>query len=193
VAQPRRAAAALEQAFGPAPPPTTWATWFAAITIARQAAQEWPAGLGDPVEIAQLAECLISASDEPPTSDRLLEGLPHFVTWLQHDPDFPRPAGHAVYEAAPDRLLLSGRAAAPMLDSAGALVRAMLVISPSSAAYRRLLADLLEFTGQGAGLRTAYWLIEFLGDTIAAPAPDQAFAPRHKARRGVPDRGATPA
>jgi hypothetical protein len=181
--QPRRAVAALDQDFGSAPPPTTWAAWLAAIkesgftmavAIAKQGAQEWESGLGDPAEIAQLAECLISASDEPPTSDRLVEGLPHFVTWLQRDPDFPRPAGYAVYEAALDRLLLSGRAAAPMLDSAGALARAMLAIGPSSAAYRRLLADLLEFSGQGAGLRTAYWLIELLEDTVTAPAPDQA-------------------
>jgi hypothetical protein len=181
--QPRRAAAALDQVFGPAPPPTTWAAWLvaieeagftAAVRIASQAAQEWEVGLGDPAEIAQLAERLTAASDESPTSDRLLEGLPHFVAWLQRDPDFPRPSGYAVYEAALDRLLLSGRAAAPMLNSAGALARAMLAIGPSSAAYRRLLADLLEFSGQGAGLRTAYWLIELLAETVAAPAPDQA-------------------
>lgn len=181
--QPRRAASALDQAFGPASPPTTWAAWLAAIeesgfieavAIAKQAAQEWKACLGDPAEIAQLAERLTAATDEPPTSDRLLEGLPHFVAWLQRDPDFPRPAGYAVYEAALDRLLLGGRAAAPMLDSAGVLARAMLAIGPSSAAYRRLLADLLEFSGQGAGLRTAYWLIELLEETVAAPAPDQA-------------------
>lgn len=182
-AQLRSAAVALDQAFGPVPPPTNWTAWLAAIqeagftaavAIARQAAQEWKPGLGDPAEIAQLAERLAAASDESPASDRLLEGLPHFVAWLQRDPDFPRPAGYAVYEAALDRLLLSGRAAAPMLDSAGALARAMLAIGPSSAAYRRLLADLLEFSGQGAGLRTAYWLIELVGDTVAAPAPDQA-------------------
>jgi hypothetical protein len=181
--RPRRAVAALDQAFGPTPPPTSWAAWLAAIqevgfttvvAIARQAAQAWEAGLGDPAEITQLAERLTAATDEPPTSDRLLEGLPHFVARLQRDADFPRPAGYAVYEAALDRLLLSGRASGPMLDSAGALARAMLAIGPSSAAYSRLLADLLEFSGQGAGRRTAYWLIELLEETVASPAPDQA-------------------
>lgn len=180
--QPRRALAAIDETFGASPAPTDWTAWLAALddndftqalTVARQGAQEWRPGLGDPVEIAILTEGLNAVRDEPPASDRLVEGLPHLVAWLQRDPDFPRAVGYPVYEAALERLMLSGRAAAPMLDSAGVLARAMLAIGPPPAAYGRLLSDLLEFSGQGAGVRTACWLIELLEESITAYAPDQ--------------------
>jgi len=180
--QPRRALTTIAETFGAEPSPPDWTAWLAALgrngfttalAVARQGAQEWRPGLGDPVEITGLAESLNEVRDEPPASDRLMEGLPHLVSWLQRDPEFPRTVGYIVYEAALDRLMLSGRAAAPMLDSAGVLARAMLAIGPQPTAYARLLSDLLEFSGQGAGLRTAYWLIELIEETVAAPAPDQ--------------------
>ncbi|HVY88818.1 MAG TPA: protein DpdD [Hyphomonadaceae bacterium] len=180
--QPRRALAAITDTFGPGVTPTDWIEWLAdldasaftsALAVARRGAQEWQPGLGDPVEIARLAQSLNAVADAPPASDRLVEGLPHFVAWLQRDADFPRPVGYPVYEAALERLMLSGRAAMPMLDSAGVLARAMLTIGPPPAAYGRLLSDLLEFSGQGAGLRTAYWLMELLEETVASNAPDQ--------------------
>jgi hypothetical protein len=180
--QPRRALAAITDTFGPDPSPTDWSSWLAtlgdptfttALAVARQGAQEWPSGLGDPVEIARLAENLNAVEDQPPASDRLVEGLPHLIAWLQQDPDFPRPVGYPVYEAALERLMLSGRSAIPMLDSAGVLARAMLAIGPPASAYGRLLSDLLEFSGQGAGVRTAYWLLELLEESIASNTPDQ--------------------
>jgi hypothetical protein len=180
--QPRRALVAITDAFGPGATPTDWKAWFAALdasaftsalAVAKQGAQEWEPGLGDPVEIGRLAQGLNAVADVPPASDRLVEGLPYFVAWLQRDAEFPRPVGYPVYEAALERLMLSGRAAVPMLDSAGVLARGMLTIGPPSGAYGRLLADLLEFSGEGAGLRTAYWLMELLEETVASNAPDQ--------------------
>ena len=180
--QPRRALTSIAETFGEASAPAGWTAWLAALAdgafttalaVARQGAQEWGAGLGDPVDIAALSEALMAVPDEPPSSDRLADGLPHLVAWLQRDPDFPRAAGYPAYESALDRLMLGGRAAAPMLRSAGVLAKAMLSIGPTPAAYRRLLADLLEFSGQGAGARTSYWLIELLEETVSASAPDQ--------------------
>lgn len=103
----------------------------------------------------------------------MIEAIPHLVAWLQRDPEFPRPVGYSVYEAALERLMLSGRTAAPMLDSAGVLARAMLSIGPAAGAYGRLLSDLLEFSGQAAGVRTVYWLMELAEETVAANTPDQ--------------------
>ncbi|RWO03010.1 protein DpdD [Mesorhizobium sp.] len=180
--QPRRALAAITDTFGAGRTPTDWIEWLGALdqpaftgalAVARQGAQEWQPGLGDPMEIAGLAQSLNAVADAPPASDRLVEGLPHLVAWLQKDPDFPRPVAYSVYEAALERLMLSGRAAAPMLDSAGVLARGMLTIGPAPGAYGRLLSDLVEFSGQGAGLRTAYWLMELLEETVASNAPDQ--------------------
>lgn len=180
--QPRRALASIAETFGTGSTPLGWTDWLAALdnnaftaalAIARQGAQEWDPTLGDPVEIAGLAASLNAVPDEPPASDRLVEGLPHFVAWLQRDPDFPRLGGFAVYEAALERLMLSGRAGAPMLDSAAVLARAILAVGPTASAYRRLLSDLLAFSGDAAGVRTAYWLIELLEETAAAPSPDQ--------------------
>lgn len=180
--QPRRALVAMNDAFGLGATPTDWKTWLAALdasaftsalAVAKLGAQEWQPGLGDPVEIDRLAQDLNAVADAPPASDRLVEGLPYFVAWLQRDAEFPRPVGYPVYEAALERLMLSGRAAVPMLDSAGVLARGMLTIGPPAGAYGRLLNDLLEFSGQGAGLRTAYWLMELLEETVASNAPDQ--------------------
>ena len=180
--QPRRALLAINDTFGSAPCPTNWPAWLANLSdptftaaqaLARQAAAEWDAALGDPTEIARLADALTGVPDTPPASDRLVEAMPHFVAWLQRDPEFPRPVGYSVYEAALERLMLSGHTAVPMLDSAGVLARAMLCIGPAAVTYRRLLSDLLEFSGQAAGVRTAYWLMELAEETIAANTPDQ--------------------
>ena len=180
--QPRRALHAINETFGLAPSPQSWPAWLGELqsptfttaqAVARQAATEWYPSLGDPVEIARLADGLVGVPDNPPASDRLIEGIPHLVAWLQRDPEFPRPVGYSVYEAALERLMLGGRTAAPMLDSAGVLARAMLAIGPAPAAYGRLLSDLLEFSGQAAGVRTAYWLMELAEETVAANTPDQ--------------------
>lgn len=180
--QPRRALQAINETFGSAPFPQRWPAWLdelqsptftKAQAVARQAATEWDPSLGDPVEIARLADGLVSVRDNPPASDRLIEGIPHLVAWLQRDPKFRRPVGYSVYEAGLERLMLSGRTAAPMLDSAGVLARAMLAIGPAPTAYGRLLSDLLEFSGQAAGVRTAYWLMELAEETVAANTPDQ--------------------
>jgi hypothetical protein len=179
---PRRAAEVLEATWGD-DPPADWGAWLerlpdanfaAANTIARQGALEWSPDLGDASTIAQIATQLLDLPDTPPATDRLLEGLPHFVAWLRRDPAFPRAAAFKLYEAALDRLLLSGRTAAPMLDSIGVLAGAMLELGPSAAAYTRLLSDLVEFSGQGAGRRSAYWLIDLVEQTVTSPAPDQA-------------------
>lgn len=181
-AQPRASLAAMTATFGPTAPPQDWSAWLARITdpdftaalaIARQGAAEWPARLGDPVQIAALAAQLLAAPDAPPFGDRLIEALPHFVGWLLRDPDFPRPGGVVLYEAALDRVLLSGRNSTPLLDSASVLTRGLLALGPSAEAYRRFLSDLLEASGEAAGLRTAYWLIELLETTLAYPAPDK--------------------
>lgn len=180
--QPRSALQAINDTFGSARSPQNWPAWLgelqdptftAAQAIARQAAVEWEATLGDPTEIARLADALIGVPDNPPASDRLIEAIPHLVAWLQRDAEFPRPVGYSVYEAALERLMLSGRTAAPMFDSAGVLARAMLTIGPATGAYGRLLSDLLEFSGQAAGVRTAYWLMELAEETVAANTPDQ--------------------
>lgn len=180
--QPRRALQAINETFGSRQAPQDWPEWLgelqdptftAAQAIARQAAAEWEANLGDPTDIARLADALLSVPDNPPASDRLIEAIPHLVSWLQRDPEFPRPVGYNVYEAALERLMLSGRTAAPMLDSAGVLARAMLGIGPAAGAYGRLLSDLLEFSGEAAGVRTAYWLMELAEETVAANTPDQ--------------------
>jgi hypothetical protein len=180
--QPRRALQAINETFGSATHPQNWPAWLGEVktptftsaqAIARQGALEWDATLGDPTDIARLADALICVPDNPPASDRLIEAIPHFVAWLQRDPEFPRPVGYSVYEAALERLMLSGHTAAPMLDSAGVLARAMLSIVPAAGAYGRLLSDLLEFSGQAAGVRTAYWLMELVEETIAANTPDQ--------------------
>ncbi len=180
--QPRRALQAINERFGAEPSPQDWREWLgelqsptfiSAQVIARQAAVEWEANLGDPTDIARLADALIRVPDNPPASDRLMEGIPHLVAWLQRDPEFPRPVGYNVYEAALERLMLSGRTAAPMLDSAGVLARAMLGIGPASGAYSRLLSDLLEFSGEAAGVRTVYWLMELVEETVSANTPDQ--------------------
>lgn len=180
--QPRRALQAINETFGTAPSPQSWPAWLGELqnptfttaqAVARQAATEWYPSLGDPVEIARLADSLVSVPDHPPACDRLIDGIPHLVAWLQRDPEFPRPVGYNVYEAALERLMLSGRTAAPMMDSAGVLARAMLAIGPAPAAYGRLLSDLLDFSGQAAGVRTAYWLMELAEDTVAANTPDQ--------------------
>lgn len=181
-AQPRAAVAAMEATFGADLPPTNWGEWLyriqapnftTALTVARRGATEWAPRLGDPVEITELAEQLNAAPDAPPYGDRLVEALPHFVSWLLRDPDFPRAAGAPVYEAALDRVLLSGRSSMPLLDSAAMLARALLELGPTPQGYRRLLADLLEIAGDAAGVRTAYWLIELLETTVAQPAADQ--------------------
>lgn len=185
--QLRAASASIRMAFGAEPPPADWTAWLTALSdpgfiaaarVANQGAQEWQPGFDDPSQVKDLAAALNSCPDEFPASDRLLEGLPHLVAWLQRDPDFPRAVGFPVYEAALFRLVLSGRAAVPMLDSAGVLTRAILAIGPSSAAYAQLLSDLLDFSGQGAGVRTAYWLMELIEETVAAQAPDQAARER---------------
>jgi hypothetical protein len=180
--QPRRALQTINETFGSAPHPQDWPAWLGELktptfttaqAIARQGGAEWEATLGDPTDITRLADALISVPDNPPASDRLIEAIPHLVAWLQRDPEFPRPVGYSVYEAALERLMLSGRTAAPMLDSAGVLARAMLSIGPAAGAYGRLLSDLLEFSGQAAGVRTAYWLMELVEETVAANTPDQ--------------------
>lgn len=181
----RRALSNLDQEFGQDDLPTNWPHWLSAIsrpaftsaaTIARRGSEEWSTvdELGDPATASGLADCLRGASDEPPALDRLLEALPHFVAWLQKDPEFPRLSGQVVYEAALERIMLSGRFAPLMLDSAGVLARALLSGGLLATDYRRLLLDLLEYSGESAGLRTTYWLIDLVEETIAAPAPDQA-------------------
>lgn len=182
-AQPRASLAAMEATFGAESPPRDWEQWLTrlhepsfttALAVARQGAAEWPARLGDPIEIARLTDALVTAPDTPPLGDRLVEGLPHLVSWLMRDSEYPRAAGAPLYEAALDRILLSGRTSTPLLDSAAVLARGVLALGPSAADYRRLLSDLLEASGEAAGLRSAYWLIELLETTVAYPAADQA-------------------
>lgn len=177
---PRRALAKLEDEFG-ATPPNGWLGWLEAIgepefrtaaTIAREGAEAWPPGLDDPADASRLAEALLNAPTDPPASDRLLEGMPYLVAWLQRDPAFPRVASYCAYEAALDRLLLGGRTATPMLDSAAALARALLSLGPDRIVYARLLHDLLDFAGEAAGVRSAVWLLDLVDETLAAPASD---------------------
>ncbi len=180
--------AQLQEKFGDETPPADWLQWLQAITdpafttaasVARSGAEEWPCRiLEDPVTAKTLATALDNAPDSDVGADRLLDGLPHFVGWLQRDEAFPRPSSQTVYEAALGRLMYGGRSSAPMLDSAGVLARALISDGLPSAAYSRLLGDLLEFSGEGAGLRTAYWLIEMVEETLAAPAPDQSARER---------------
>jgi hypothetical protein len=182
-AQPRAALAAMEATFGSHAPPSSWLAWMGriedpafttALAVARRGAVEWAADIADPVEVQALATALLGASDTPPAGERLLDALPHLVAWMLRDTEFPRTSGQPLYEAALDRLLLSGRTSTPLLDSATVLARALLALGLPPDAYRRLLMDLVEASGEAAGLRTAYWLIELIEETLAASSPDQA-------------------
>jgi hypothetical protein len=170
-------------------PPIGWIDWLhrlpvpefvSAFSVLQRAVTEWPASsLVDSVEVAELAKALGAVPDSPPASDRIADAIPLLVSWVVDDPQFPRAAMSPVYETLLYHLVVGGRRASIVYDSAAPLIRALLAIGLPPAQYGALLDDCLELIGAGAGTRNVYWLLDILEETIlnTSPAPErrQAF------------------
>jgi hypothetical protein len=78
----------------------------------------------------------------------------------------------AAYEVLLYRLMLGSRRSNADLDSAAILVRGLLGVGLSAAAYAALLDDCLALAGDGAGKRTVYWLLDAAEEAMLNPTPD---------------------
>lgn len=169
------------QAGGDAPP-KGWIEWIKrledpafdkATEIAQKACAEWPAS---DIADAGEAEAIAKALEDVPAGiaiERLADALPHLAAWLKADPGYPRPTLTKLYEAALFQLVSGARRGSTVLDSSGLMVRALLNIGLSAAAYRQVLEDVLDLAGAGVGAKNVYWLLDVVEETVFNNAPDR--------------------
>lgn len=151
------------------------ARFTASFRVLQRAVAEWPAtSLADSVQVATFAKAVEEVPDAPPASERLADALPLLAAWAADDPGFPRAAMTAAYEVLLYRLMLSFRRSNADLDTASILIRGLLGVGLSAAAYAALLDDCLALAGDGAGKRTVYWMLDVAEETMLNPAPDNA-------------------
>lgn len=163
-------------------PPTGWIEWINRLSdpkfesstqIVQQACAEWPAR--DIVDAAE-AEAVAQALDDVPPGiamERLADALPHLAAWLKDDSGYPRPTLTRLYEAMLFQLVGGARRGSAVLESAGLMIRALLQIGLSAAAYRQLLQDVIDLAGAGLGAKNVYWLLDLVEETVLNNASDK--------------------
>lgn len=163
--------------------PSDWAGWFNSLSdpsftnaaeIARLGQDEWSvqAVAADPVHVQALLSSIEAAQNDDLASERSTLALPYLAAWLKKDPEFPRPAFRPIYSVVLTLFVMSATRGRQTYASSQILIQALLASGLSSAEYRDLIADVEELAGEGAGVETAFWLLEVLEDFMQAIAPE---------------------
>lgn len=165
--------------------PENWTAWFrlipeeaftSALDVARAGQSEWPIDktLSDPVQINALLAAIEAAQNDAVAAERSSHALPHLVAWLQRDPEFPRPALRPIYSVLLTLLVLGPARGRTTHESSYLLIHALLATGLDLEAYRELIADVRELSGDGFGVDMAYWILEVVEDFMRAATPDNA-------------------
>lgn len=166
-------------------PPTSWIAWLERVSdpdflnslgIARQGKDEWEIGAstGDPIEVQAFIGALNQVQGDELAAERTTQALPYLVAWLQGDPEFPRIALSSLYSELLTLFALGSARGAITYESSQLLVGAILSVGVDKKAYRDLIADIEEISGDGFGVDMIYWVLEIVETFMSSATPDAA-------------------
>lgn len=167
------------------PLPVSWDEWLmrlsdptfdTALDVARRGAEEWPvsAATGDPLRVKALLDAIGSAQNDALSVGRITEAMPHIVSWLKKDPDFPRPTFVPVYAELLLLLAVDSTRNKQVFQSSQVLVSALLDCGVNKERYNSLLESIDLIAGESVGVEMAYWLLETVESLYRGASPDAA-------------------
>lgn len=166
-------------------PPISWISWLErasdpgfvnALEVARHGKDEWEVAtsVSDPIEVQTFVNAINKVQGDDLAAERTTQALPYLVAWLQRDPEFPRTALSSIYAELLTLFALSSARGAVIYESTQILIEALLSAGVDQKAYRDLIADIEEITGDGFGVDMIYWVLEIVETFVTSATPDAA-------------------
>lgn len=162
--------------------PRNWVEWAGqlpsltfseAINFAQRAADEWPIAkhLQTPKDVEELVTALNHAWEN--SDQRLNSSLPHLVTWIQKDEQWPNTNYRDLYQSILELLILSNERSSSVLGAAVTLLHGFLSLGQNSHDYRKLIHDLGSLVPEVASIKNIDWLLDLAETTVTYPCPDR--------------------
>lgn len=166
-------------------PPISWIAWLErtsdpyfvdALDVARHGKDEWEieTSVSDPIEVLAFVNAINKVQGDGLAAERTTQALPYLVAWLQRDPEFPRTALSSIYAELLTLFALGSARGAVTYESTQILIEALLSAGVDQKAYRDLIADIEEITGDGFGVGMIYWVLEIVETFMSSATPDAA-------------------